>query len=104
MPTLFTWGGRSIFNYLGSVRDGTTIIYGQEHKISVTNQQYVALLNKFRGRTVPAGISRTDPPPNNVGEWLQNNVTPTAMSSYVCAILINEGYAERVENTRLRFS
>jgi hypothetical protein len=103
MPTLQTWAGRSIFNYHGSVQNGTTIIYGLGHRIHVTSQQYNALLYHFQGQTVSAGTSRTNPPPSSVGEWLQINVTPTAISSYICPILINEGYAERVENTGIRF-
>jgi hypothetical protein len=79
------------------------LLYGQGNTIHVTSQQYIALLNQFQGQTVPAGISRTDLTPGSVGEWLQINVSPTARSSYVCPILIAEGYGERAGNTELRF-
>jgi hypothetical protein len=98
IKTLNTWGGKSGFEYIGSVKDGTTIKYGAKYKykINVTMEQYAALINHFIGQTVQAGTSRTDPPRGSVGDWLQEHVTPTAISSYVCAILIEEGYAERV--------
>jgi hypothetical protein len=103
--TLNTWGGRSTFQYNGSVSSGTKIKYGQNYKyqINITKEQYNALLNHFRGETVPAGTSKTDPPRGSVGEWLQANVTRTAISSYVCPILIAERFAERVRNTEIRF-
>jgi hypothetical protein len=85
------------------VQDGTTIIYGQGHRIHISSQQYKALLNHFQGQTVPAGTPRTNRPPNSVGEWLSTNVTKTAVASYVCPILIEECCAERVENSKLKF-
>jgi hypothetical protein len=100
-----TWAGRSTFIYDGSVKIGTIIMYGQgyKYKINITEMQYEALVNHFKGRTVKAGTSRTNPPRGSVGEWLQENVTPTAISSYVCPILINERYAEKVGSTEIRF-
>jgi hypothetical protein len=96
-----TWAGRSTFKYNGSVKDGTTIRYGQGYsfKINITKSQYNDLINYFQGQTVQAGTSRTNPPRGSVGEWLQRNVTQTAISSYVCSILIAEGYGEKVGNT-----
>ena len=101
--TLNTWAGRSKFKYSGSVRDGTTIIYGEGHIIKISSEQYRTLINQFQGLTVQAGTSRTDPPRGSVGKWLQENVTRTAIASYVCPILINERYAERSGNTEIRF-
>ena len=49
------------------------------------------------------GTSRTDPPRNSVGEWLQLNVTRTALASYVGPILITEGYAEKAGGSKIRF-
>jgi hypothetical protein len=108
MPSLRrlnTWAGRSTFIYDGSVKVGTIIKYGQgyKYKINITETQYKALINHFKGQTVQAETSRTNPPRGSVGKWLQENVTKTAISSYVCPILIAEGYAKRVSSTEIRF-
>ncbi len=97
--TINTWDGRSTFKYSGSSKDGTTIRYENKYKykMNVAKDQYADLLNHFRGQEVKPGTSRTDPPRGSVGEWLRQNVTPTAISSYVCPILIEESYAERIE-------
>jgi hypothetical protein len=103
MPTLQTWSGRSIFGYTGSIQNGTMITYGQNRTIRVTGDQYNALLNHFQGQTVTAGTSRTNRPEGSVGDWMKVNVTPVAISSYVCPILIAEGYAEKVGRSQIRF-
>jgi hypothetical protein len=59
----------------------------------VSNSQYLALIEKFQGQTIPIGASRTNPPKNSLGEWLMANVTKIAIASYIVSILINEGYA-----------
>jgi hypothetical protein len=99
MKQVPTWAGRSRFGYAGSVEQGTVIRYGRNlaYSITVSADQYAALLNHFRGRTVNIGTTRIGPPPGSVGEWLQSNVAKTAIASYVGRILIDEGYAERVE-------
>lgn len=96
VAVLRTWAGKSTFSYTGSVKNGTKITYGNYHTTKVNGKQYNDLLDHFQGKTVPAGTSRTDPPKGSVGEWLQANVTKVAISSYVCPILITEGYAEKV--------
>jgi len=102
--TLRTWGGRSSFEYSGSVFTGTEIRYGKGSTISVTRDQYAGLLRHFGSRTVSIGTSRTNPPPGSVGEWLQKHVTRTAIASYVGPILVHEGYAVRGQKRdRIRF-
>ena len=103
MRTLPTWGQRSKFSYAGSVRSGTTISYGKGYLTFVTPQVYSSLLAHFQGRTVDAGTSRIGPPAKSVGEWLQANVTKTAIASYVCPILIEEGFAERIDKSQIAF-
>lgn len=66
--------------------------------------QYSALLNHFQGMTVGAGTPRTNPLGNSVGEWLQANVTKTAIASYLCSILIEEDFADRVGKSRIAFA
>jgi len=100
---LTTWAGRSSFEYAGSVKAGTTIKYGRGFTIKVSATDYSRLLNFFAGSTVEIGTSRTNPPADSLGRWLQANVTKTAIASYVGPILINEGYAVKVGQSQIRF-
>ena len=99
-----TWGGRSTFDYVGSVETGTRITYGQGHTVEVSAQQYAALRRNFLNRVVPAGTPRTEAPGESLGAWLQANVTPTAIASYVAPILILEEYAERIGDHDIRIT
>lgn len=103
MPELPTWDNGSMFSYTGSVENGTTITFGRNNTIIVSREQYTDLLDHFRGQTVKAGTSRTNAPVGSVGQWLQANVSKTAISSYVCPILLHEGYAEKVGRSQIRF-
>lgn len=96
-----TWGMRSNFDYQGTVLTGTTITYGKNRKIHVSAEQYAALRNTFLNRAVPIGASRTSADADSIGAWLQANITPVAIASYVGPILL-EGYAERVGDTHIR--
>ena len=100
-----TWAGRSQFNYEGSVEEGTIIYFGnnQNQQVTVTADHYNDLLAEFNGRLVAIGTSRDNPPAGSVGAWLQNNVTGVAIASYIGAILVSEGYAER-DNSNIRFN
>jgi hypothetical protein len=99
--TLPTWAGRSKFKYSGSVATGTEIWYGRKPNLQrISAPQYTALLTHFRGAVVGIGTSRTNRTPGSVGEWLQANVTETAIASYLGPILLEEGYAERVPGAR----
>ena len=101
--TLQAWGSRSSFRYLGLIESGTRITYGKGYTIFVTPEHYSSLLRHFQGMTVDVGTSRIDPPAKSVGEWLQANVTKTAIASYLCPILIEEGFAERVGESQIAF-
>lgn len=103
--TLSTWGGRSRFKYEGSVVDGTLIHYGKAWSVRVSAEQYRALLNRFKGMEADMGTSRDTAPAGSVGTWLQENVTKTAIASYVGPILVEEGYAERIpkQSSKIRF-
>ena len=104
--TLETWAGKSQFGYEGSVAEDTRIFYGKKpYSVSVSAEQYQALLSHFKGNVVDMGTSRDAAPANSVGAWLQENVTKSAIASYVGPILVDEGYAERVpgEPSRIRF-
>lgn len=97
-----TWGGKSTFTYVGSVQTGTDIAYGQGQAVHVSGAQYKALRDHFLGRVVPVGLSRTLASNNSLGAWLQENITRTAIASYVAPILVIEGYAERVGRSEIR--
>jgi hypothetical protein len=99
-----TWGGRSTFDYVGSVETGTRITYGKGHTVEISAQQYAALRQFFLNRAVPAGTPRTKAPGESLGAWLQANVTRTAIASYVAPILILEKYAERVGDYDIRIT
>jgi len=102
---LKTWDGRSEFEYEGDpLVNGTSIHYGQgfQYSARVSAEQYRSLLRYFAGRCVPAGTSRDTPPATSMGRWLQENVSKTALASYVGPILIHHGFAER-EGTNIRF-
>ncbi|MEH7378984.1 hypothetical protein V7138_00670 [Bacillus sp. JJ1533] len=93
MKELCTLVKQKPFNYEGSIKEGTTIYFGDGWKVKVAGSHYSTLLEKFDGHTLAIGASRANPPKNSLGEWLMANVTKTAIASYVVPILINEGYA-----------
>jgi predicted SPOUT superfamily RNA methylase MTH1 len=102
MIDLPTWGGRSKFRYEGSIREGTTIHFGDSNKIFISAEDYEKLLSYFKGKEVNVGTSRTDPPKGSLGEWLIENISKVALASYVGAILTNEDYGIK-EKSFMRF-
>jgi hypothetical protein len=106
MITLPTWTGRSHFEYEGTVKRGTQIWFGKKVRpVAVSVLQYAELLDHFKGQEVPVGTSRDRPQSGSLGEWLQGNVTRTAIASYVAPILVKEAYAHRVTDpTKIKFS
>ena len=97
MKVINTWGGRSSFQYNGSVKLGTKISFGSNttKPVFVSKQDYETLINKFAGKTTSMGTSRTSPPSDSVGKWLIDKVSKSALASYVGAILVEEGYATK---------
>ncbi len=101
---LITWGGKSTFTYDGCVEIGTRIYFGKKSAIEVTKQHYQLLLKEFSGMPIKIGTSRDNAPINSLGYWLQNNITKTAIASYVGRILLQEGYAKQVDDSILKFN
>ena len=98
---LQTWAGNAEFGYIGCVTDGTKIkLYGAS-RVLISASNYESLLEHFRGCTVDLGTS-FNPPGGSIGVWLVSNVTKTKIASHVGAILIAEGYAERVAKSGIR--
>ena len=90
-----TWAGSAQFVYYGSVGEGTTIPTYSAVRIFISASDYESLLDHFRGCTVELGTT-FKPPRGSIGEWLMSHVTKTKIASCVGAILVAEGYAERV--------
>jgi hypothetical protein len=99
---LGTWDNRSNFKYVGSVKEGTKIFYGSGFSKFVSAAIYEDMLGHFAKRTVDCGTSRTNPQLDSLGEWLKENVSKTALASYVGAILVSEGYAVK-KGSRIEF-
>jgi len=99
LPKILTLGSkrkRTWFEYEGSVKKGTTLLFSGEPFISP--ELYRAALSNFDGRTVKGGFSMTNPPSGGFGEWVNNNsskygrkLTPRH-GSFISAILVSEGY------------
>ncbi len=99
MPRIWTLGGqnkRTQFNYSGNVATGATLLFtGSPH---VSSQFFREILQHFNGKTVPGGFSMTDPTPDGLGQWVEENskrlngikLTPRH-ASFIAAILVYEG-------------
>lgn len=68
---------------------------------SLATLQSLAL--DFAGKRVAIGASRTSPPEGSLGEYLQKNVSKTALSSYVAPLLVYLGLANRDGDYHLVF-
>lgn len=101
---LATWGDQSTFTYDGCVDIGTRIYFGKTGVTEITKQQYQSLLKEFSGMTLEVGTSRDNAAIDSLGYWLQNNITKTAIASYVARILLQEGYVKKIDNSMLRFN
>lgn len=103
---LSTWGGgKALFTYGGSVKTGTIIGYGDGFKsrAKITASQYEEILRQFAGKEVPVGTSIDNPPPGSVGEWIKANINKSGLMSYIGAILVHEGFAEKHKRGWIRF-
>jgi hypothetical protein len=93
---LQTQRGRS-FEYEETSDGSLTLHYGKKcaYRVRVPAEKLRQLVATFAGRgDVPIGTSRTDATESSLGFWLQQNVTKTAIASYVGPLLIELGYAE----------
>ena len=104
MITLETIMFKRKFTYQGSLEEGIIIFFGKNQKAELDSEQFKGLLYNFGGKRVAVGASHTNPPEGSLGEWLKINVTKVAIASYVVPVLIHEGYAQKVDNYRIKFS
>lgn len=93
--------GSAEFGYSGSVSNGTEIALYGAIQVIISASNYESMLEHFRSCTVDLGTS-FKPPGGSVGIWLVSNLTRTKIASHVGAILIAEGYAERVGKSGIR--
>jgi hypothetical protein len=95
------------FEYVGSVETGTEIYFGKNETVFISKDNYLKLLEYFKGRAVTIGTPHEkDLPVDTVGGFLQKILeTQTVYASYVGSILIHEGYAIKGEDhTKIEFS
>lgn len=103
MITLKTTARGVQFSYEKTADGDVHIEFGRGRKVTVSAEDLQRLIQHFRGRQAQLGTSRDRPPAGSVGEWLQQNVTPTAIASYIGPILAREGHATWVDDSTLQF-
>ncbi len=92
------------FSYERTPDGPIQITFGRGNTVTITADDYLHLINHFRGQVVALGTSRDNPPHGSVGKWVQENVTRTAIASYLGPILVHEGHAVWVDDSTLRFA
>lgn len=95
LKTVSTWNRRSRFCYKGSVKKGTLISYRSGFAKEISASIYQEMLACFRGKTVYCKAPRDNPKADSLGKWLEEEVSNPTITSYVSAILVNEGYAKK---------
>lgn len=85
------------FSYTGSVLEGVVIEFNKS-RVAVSAAFFSAIREKFAGRTIVGGFSMTNPTPNGLGIWVQNNSAQNSQSltprhaSFIAAIMRDEGW------------
>ena len=94
-----------VFSYSGDPSTGTDIFFGaQPHCVHVTSKDYAFIINQFVTRQVVIGASHTSPPAGSLGEWLIRNLPGRpVITSYVAAILVDTGWAVKVNSHAIKF-
>jgi hypothetical protein len=89
------------FMYSGNVNNGTIILYGKDflNGMEITKEHYLALTNHFKGKTVNLGSSRNKRKEATLGEWIAENITKTAIVSYIVPILIKYKRVKEIKDT-----
>lgn len=101
-----TLGQGADFSYTGTPETGTNLHFGngQHQQAAVSAAEYAALRSHFRGMQAPIGASRTRPPIGSLGAWIKENLAGRpAIASYVAPILIESGWATRIDNQTIQF-
>lgn len=99
-----TLGQGAEFSYTGTPATGTELNFGDDRKASVSAAEYASLRADFRGMQVAIGASRTNPPIGSLGAWLKENLSNLpAIASYVAPILIDAGWARKIDKRTIEF-
>lgn len=90
MPTISTLSGLTKFKYTLDGKGGFFIEYtGRPH---ITKELIDKIKNQFNHKTVPAGVSMTEPIPDGFGEWIRDNSPFTPRhGSHIAAVLKDIG-------------
>ncbi len=92
------------FSYSGTPASGTRLTFGSNNNADISAQEYANLRAHFRGMQVVIGASRTTPPIGSLGAWLVANLAGRpAIASYVAPILIDAGWAAKVDKQTIQF-
>lgn len=101
MPTIQTLGHatlRTEFTYSGSVKAGVTLHFDKADKI-VSAEFFKAILNCFKGATIPGDFSMAELSSGGLGIWIEyysQQMNPVRLfprhAVYIVAILEHEGY------------
>jgi hypothetical protein len=86
------------------IKDGIKIMFGDSYSKIVPQEILHLLLESFSNKTVPIEATRTisDLYEGSLGHWLNKHLNGTVITSYVAAILVNEGHAE-YHDKKLKF-
>ena len=75
------------------------IIFGQDRKTAIPVQKYESMIRAFRGKEVELRPTRGIPKAGSVEAWVRlNNITKTAIASYLGPILVHEERAEWLDD------
>jgi hypothetical protein len=98
---LKTWGGKSEFQFNGSVQEGTWIRWNDNAKPDgfskeelVKPEQYQSSLATFAGQELALGNYR-NPAPRTLEAWLKEQKWGGGLARHLGTILVEEGYANQ---------
>lgn len=93
---IFTLSGRGSPITYHQTKRGFDVVWGT-CRVHFSRELIDSILEAFGGQTsVPLGASRTDPPADSLGDWLNlESGLSSGMASPIAAILVNEGLAKK---------
>lgn len=105
MKELYTLKKKKSFAYEGTLESGMTIFYGEnrEDSLYISGTQYADLIACFKGRTVRIGAGHGKVETDSMREWIVSHIGKAGIVSYIAAILVEEGVAEKVDMTSIYF-
>lgn len=80
MKTTTTAGGKSKFNYTGSLSEGFKLLFPSK-PVPIKSEIVVSLLSTFKGQTLLGGFHATKSPEGSVGHYISTYQSNTMKSS-----------------------